>query len=532
MNTRTPDPGRGTGRFRVVPALIGALLFAAALVAALLYRRAAGRGDDLAPVAAQASGRLGQTTAVEGELDPPSARRVETPGRLASRATGGPVHPADDSEALGTTLADLVAELERLALRPDEFHAAALPLVRRIEDLCARIPATSIESNEDVRSVLLDPVVRNGLADPLVRGAVFLGLASPLPTDAFRETFDVWMRDRLLPLELVRAAALGAVLRGGTSPCDARIDLTKLQQLPTDGTVPFPNVYPLSMTSVVGDHEAAVIRERITDFDALIDRLERTQLAPRDPDLLIEAGESFVAREVLLLTLGHRSIVDPELEAFVLSRAALDGSSGSPVAVDVRAAHFVVNSLSNCSERYLDFISESARSDSPIRSGLTHMMQDASVGPLTLENLARLQSLRHAESDTDASLFMLEISEIAERLAAEEEGGELYRGQYVDFLGEIASDPIEPEMVRMAAMNGLRVAGEWDAAVRAASTILGTDAPLHLEIFALAALEGAAEADDSLHPAIRRILDRLQEAGFDPDLAPQIESCRLLLDSE
>ena len=440
-----------------------------------------------------------------------------TPTQVAAEARDD-VGKTDSLTAAWT----LVRRLEVLAQTPDQFHEPALPLLRALGDLCQ---ATSDRNgaSPSLRSQLVDRVIRDELRDPLVRGAVFLGLAPHLSPKAFRTLFDTWARDRWGSRELLRSAALAAAARGSDSSCTTRIDLGQLQELPTVGDVAIPKIYRLLLTSVVDRDSADVLFEVLLDPSSLVQRIEATQELPASGDAFA-AADAIIAREVILLVLGHRSLVDAELQNYVVSNAGVDSLAGG-FSVDLRAAQFLIHNLSTCSERYADVASRSADSAMPIVAGVSRMVRDASGGPLDLDELSRLHSLRWSPELSKQTDFMMELTTLGERLERGD-GGDPRRAEFAGFLREIVNDVSEAEGVRMAAMNSLRLSREWTVAIDTASDALRLYSSKALKALAISALAEAATGDASQRTAVLKVLDAAQASTTEAWLIRELETQR------
>ena len=407
----------------------------------------------------------------------------------------------------------MIEQLEQLAEDPDSFHRAAFPLMAQLAEECSGLEERDSNAHAGIYSKLLGRVVEDDLRSPLVRGAVFLALAKDLAGEDFRATFDTWMRDPALPLELLRTAALAASARGQQSSCGTPLNLELLRQFAVDEDTHFPKVYPMKLKQVVDDYEAGIILEILADYHPELDRLEATQEVPTKPDRKTNALEAMFSREVLILALGHRSLSDNEIERFLLSTAGLKERSDGQPSVDIRVAFFIVSSLSNCDDQFSAFMDDAMHSSNPIIAAFSSKSQDSLVGPLSLENLAWLYTKRWSSDMMEQSLFTLDISKLGERLALHNPEDEEYRGEFTDFLSEAALDSSEDDFVRMASVNSLRLSGDWELVIATAAELFESGAPETIQGLALSALADAARADENRRSSVVEVLKSALESA-------------------
>jgi hypothetical protein len=396
---------------------------------------------------------------------------------------------------------ELVAQLEDLARAPKTFHGAALPVVDRLTEVCSsEAPRGGEDSALDARTVV-EELHRDLVADPerdaLVRGAVFLALAPVVSEIEFWGTFSEWTSGHpLVPLELVRAAALAAARTGGLSPCKFPLPLAKLTELPTLGSPDLPGFYPLALDRIASGRACDAIR-RWLDLDDPRKSLFRIRdsAPPADADLAA-AGDYFVTVEVLLCVWGHRSLEDTLVERAVLAEArfSLEDLPERGL-VSLRAANFLVLSLARCNESFLDAaVAMTADSDAPNLDFVSEM-QGMLGEELGLVTIARLERLRYSESPSDQADFTLALLELRNEFRRGETHDPDQRAVLLDYLCGVAADPGASSIVRTCAVNAIGSGGSWDAIREAAATSFQQGAPFDLSVLILGPMMAAARSN-------------------------------------
>ncbi len=426
----------------------------------------------------------------------------------------------------------LVHQLEVLAQTPSRFHGPALPVIRTLRDVVARTlvdiaspPTRPAELGRgraaprtDLPGELISRVVLAAESPALVRGAVCLALAPFLSQRVFRDAFLEFLGTG--SPELVRAAALAAGVRGTGSACGAGLDLGLLQSLPTTGVGTVPGVYPIALTRVVDAESAADLEHLLVNGSAMLRRAnsDQTLTTANDANAVIE---EIVTREVIVLVLGHRSLVDTHLRQSLMARFQ-DSGGAWRVSVDLRVGVYLALALSDCDERYATATRRAKASSNPIVSGITRSIDNDSLGALDLAALGRFHGERWSKTPIEQAKFMMRLAELGERLARHESVDETYRAEFTGFLREIVNDESEAENARMAAMNALRQSGDWDAVIHAAGDALRLYSSKGLKALALSALSDAAKHDSNARSSVEDALRIAQETATEPWLVREL----------
>ncbi len=432
------------------------------LVALVVMLRTLG-GGDLASEAASRAPDLGPTAILDarpalaasasGQRDDVPTAAVDTPAPTSKSAE--PTPPVADP------LVDvwaLVAQLEALASTRSTYHDQALAVIERLTEACRTVEATDSASapKSDVWSTLLEQVVRAGERSELVRGAVALAIARGLPEADFWRLFDEWL---LLPregsLELVRAAALAAALRGDDAPCHRGLALGRLAALP-GAEDERPGIYPLVLDRLARPAASAALKAWI-DLPDRRRRLFRVA-APIVEDALERAAavDYFVAAEVLYCVWGHGALADSATERNLVSTALLEGVDAKDAdLLTLRAAHFLLRSLVECSARIADGAKRARASSTPLVAGIARSMEGLGVGGLSLELMAELERLRYSRSSADEGELMMNLMDAGAALVELSRSAPADRLQAIEYLKAFASDSNVTEFGRNSALMAL-----------------------------------------------------------------------------
>jgi len=453
---------------------------------------------------------------------PPAAAAVAAAGERAPVARGGEAAdpPSPEPSALHAApepseVWALVRRLEQYAAEGVRFHARALPVVLRLREL-----VSDADGRAEDRDALSAEVVGDATRAARVRGAVFLALAPALDGERFGARFREWVLHPDVPAELTRAAALAAEARGTPSACASAVDLRRYAELPMAPGVAPPELYPLRLTRVVGDAEAAALHELVAAWSP---DFEPARSSAADADLL-------VTRELALLVLGQRALVDPrtlELVERVVEQRDLDTDFAL---IAIRASFYVVHSLAACRDAWRERVDRWAAGDGDaLALGLAELLRSRFVGTPHEALLEQLELHRRSSSLSDQLRQLEALDELTALLApdADPVAPELRR-RSVDLLMELAIDPEEEEMVRRTAILSLLSSADGASVCDVAEILLGSplDAAHHGD--ALAALQSvdAAIWGDQL----RAVLARAQATVVDPTVRESLDRLRAELE--
>lgn len=461
----------------------------------------------------------------------------------ASSATG----PAP---AIADPLADvwaLIAQLEALANKPATYHEQALALIERLTELCESLEsgpgstpiaggvATSSTTDQaardtageavDVLGVLLEQVVRSVERNELVRGAVALAIARRLPEADFWRLFDEWLAlPREGSLELVRAAALAAALRGDEAPCHRELGLSRLNAMP-GSEAERPGIYPVSLRRIASPAAGAALRRWLDLPDSRQVLFRGETPAIEDTKALASAIDYFVASEVLFCVWGHGAVVDSVVERELVRTALCEAcESGPPDLLTLRAAHFVLRSLAECNAGLADGAHRASVSPIPIVAGLAKSMEALGGGGLSLKMMAEIERLRYSrsrEEESDLLLLLVQANDALAVLGRSRTGG---RENAIEYLLALAEDANVAEMGRGAAMTAVTDNSTWDELLGVVRRALASGVAGMQNYTAISALVDAAGNDSGRKQQALQLLEGLVSPSLDPEVLETINA--------
>ncbi len=460
---------------------------------------------------------------------PGSEQRADVPAAAPQASTATP-----QATAASSTPADplaevwaLVAQLESLASKPASYHDQALPVVERLTEVCRALDVSNaaLTSDTDVWGTLLAQVVRSNERHELVRGAVALALARDLPEADFWRLFDEWLAlPRDGSLELVRAAALAAALRGDEAPCHRELGLSRLAIMPS-GEMERPGVYPLSLSRVASPAAGAALRRwlQLPDSRRALFRGETPSIA--DAHVLAAALDYFVTAEVLYCVWGHGAVVNSAVERELVQTALCEtGDSSAPDLLTLRAAHFVLRSLAECNAGLADGAYRASSSSIPIVAGLAKAMESLGGSGLDLKLMAEIERLRHSRSGDDESDLLLLLVQANDALAVLGRSRTAGRENAIEYLLSLAEDSNVTEMGRGAAMMAVTDNATWDELLRVVRRAIGSGLAGMQSYTAISSLVDAAGDDPGRKLQALQLLEGLVSPSLDPEVLETINT--------
>lgn len=413
----------------------------------------------------------------------------------------------------------LVARLEELARSPETFHAAALPVIDLLTQVCSTEASAQESASAADTGAVVEELQRIVVADPqrepMVRGAAFLALA-PLVSEAeFWGTFTEWLSGHSsVPLELVRTAALAAARSGSPSPCRFPLPLAKLNALPTLGAPRLPGFYPLALDRIASGRACDEIR-RWLDIDDPRRKLFRLGSGGPPAGLDLEsAGDYFVTVEILLCVWGHRSLEDTVVERALLQEAhfTLDTLSERSL-VSLRAAHFSVLALARCNEAFFDFaVAMASDEDAPL-SDLLGEIQGALGEELWPVTLALLERLRYSQRSIDRADLTSALERLKDDFGRQPAYDVEQRASTVVYLCGLANDPEVYAMARASAVRAVVRSGDWTGILEAASACFRPGAPDEMAAMVLPALMKEARSNPARRGDVLRLLRQFSDSA-------------------
>jgi len=436
---------------------------------------------------------------------------------------------AQPNPRVGREAWELVAQLEMLAKTPASFHAAALPLVERLTELCSR------DVNDDrvddagrgIAQELHFAIVLDPTETTLVRGAIFLSLATLLSEADFWSTFDAWYSgDPGFPLELIRTAALAATRIGSPSPCKHALELENLAALGKGKDSARPGFYPLTLERIAPARACAAIR-RWLDSGARGRELLRAGSGSPSPSAdTAAASDDFVTAEILFCVWGQQSLRSPEVELAVLQEALLqDLESPGHDRMCARAANFLVCSLAMCSKAFLGAAAEIGSSSDPVLAAMARSMQGPTGDGLAITSVARLESLRFSEDANDHSDLIVMLTRIGERFGRSHATDLEQRTVALDYLGGLVADIGVAESARACALMAIARDGSWPAIQRAANLGLRQGSHSLLSAIALDALVAHARSNPARRSEVLEMLRQYSKQGPPRQMRQAVDQC-------
>lgn len=466
--------------------------------------------------------------APEDRSNPPEPTR---PGEQLAPRSG--VNDATDAEHRRHRAWDLVAQLEQLSRSPETFHSLALPVIEQLTDVCAddarsenaaiserayanrpvvngADPRTLVD-RRPIASTLLGDVVGSSTRSPLVRGAVFLALATELSEAEFWDNFDLWLAgDASTPLELVRAAALASTRRGTPTPCEDPLSLKQLAALPTRGGVTLPGFYTLTLTELAPEHAHAAIRAWLDAPDPRRALFQRNARAPSQDDDMQSVAEYFTTSEILFCIFGHHALLQPSVERRVLHEALLLEEPGKDHSlVCFRAASFVVHALSMCNDTLLAAAGRAESSSDAMVSSLARLMGETAVGGLNDGLVGRIERLRYSAELSDEADLVLLLMELGESFGDVYPENSERRTFAMEYLEGLTLDSAVVETARASALTAMLASATWEELGGISRSVLTRGDTALLNSIALNALLKHARTQADHRVAVVELLRQL-----------------------
>lgn len=482
--------------------LAGGLLFVALLLISWLLWQ---------PELARAVGAKGETERASrnvGLASPETELSVRERAALASPRIAATDEASVEIEAepvLEVGIWSLVAKLEALAEDPESFHELALPVLAKLTEACG---------NLECATKLLGEVILDDERDPLVRGGVLIAVATLLPANSFELTFRGWFTGADTEVELLRAAAVAAALRGVESHCGVALDLAYLGLLQGQGdqeNLRLPGIYPLRLRRTVGQSHAEVLRGWLDDAETRARSVE-SSAAARDPK---ELTEFFVTTETVFAIWGHAALQDPEIEEVVVQRTLGTDAQHDPGALlQLRVAHFLVHSLAPCNDRFFDLVVRMQASEDPVVSAMTASMEGHLSAGIGVALMSKIENVRYSTEPGDYALLSACLLEVGDGLASIADPNELEWA--LEYLDNIVQDELVHPTARSIALSTLGENGQWPALARSFAGVVRRGVSRELYAAAVTSLMQAAGADPVRRSELVTLLDNAREFATDP----------------
>jgi hypothetical protein len=388
---------------------------------------------------------------------------------------------------------------------------------------------------------LLRDVVQAPDENPLVRSAVFLAISPRLDVAEFRAHFDDWIAPgEAHPLELVRAAAIAAALRGPQSACHQGLRLGMVMNLPGDEDSGIPGIYPLELRRTADAYGTAGIEAWLKASDARREALEQAPMdgpeaTPPESSAQDQVGthsrlqliDYWTTLALLYSLWGHAGLED----SAVVGRIVKDGKPSmlrfsTKDVITLLPAVFLAQSLGPCNDRLAKLVVALENSGNDLYNSVVEAYAGCGQDPLRIEKLAKLKELRLSNepfADAQALSLLIEWRAVAGRfsLASEQD-----RKTALTILAEVAGDPEAEVTERMMAWVCI---DETDSPeiLDASRLVCGPDMPDLLFGRLMTRLDQFS-ADESLRASLLEHLVWMRGLGMNSQRAAAIEA---LLDS-
>lgn len=432
-----------------------------------------------------------------------------------SSSDGLPGAMLEPTEVATGAIWSLVAELEALAANSETFHRLALPVIERLTHACQDHQQSNgeTEESEPIARLLLNELVLVPERNDLVRGAVFLSIATLLPAEEFERTFIEWFDGGETSFELLRSAGTAAALRGEAFDCGMTLDLSFLGRFQTGRDETLPHIYPLRLKRMIRMSESEAIRSWFQAMDSTR-RLILPSSRTDSPEEQARLQDFVIASELLFALRGHRALVDSEIEDLLLERTSQISIATAQQTVDLvdfRATVFLVHSLAICSNTMLDLTITMSESKDPLLSSLSGQMEGVVSGGFGVALLSKLENLRYAEKKSDRIELFLSLSDAGESLSAMPDPTDFKRS--VAYLDSFALDRGVDHRARAAAIGAIAEADQWEVFSKSARTVLLANDPGTVQVSAMSYLVNWPSKDPSTLAEVLAILEEVALAS-------------------
>ncbi len=495
-------------------ALIGVLVLAGAVLVSWFWQP-----EIALPVSAYGEPVRGESTQMNLELVGDVSETDRAPlANVEPRADNSEaiVEISEPIEEVASKVWDLIAELERIAVQEEEFHHLALPVMRELTRACAA---------EELSAEIMETVVYAADQNVLVRGAALVSVATLLPQPAFELGLLGWFGSERTPLELLRAAAIAAALRGEDSRCGLPLDLAflcELQRKGDAGELRMPRIFPLRLERTVNQAHGDVLRRWLLTAEARATALYTAEAGPDMP----QVAELLVTAELLYSVWGHAALNDFEIEAVVLEDAFKpEEKRGDDGLFYLRASNFLVHSLAPCNDRFFELVTKMAEMEDGILDSFATAMEGHLSNGLSVSLLAKIESVRYSIEGVDYIVLCEHLMTVGDGLASITDPEELERAfAYVE---DIVQDEMVHQSARSTAIMTLEEHAPWEVLVRAVADVIQPGISSSLYAITVTSLVQEAGSDLARRSTARDLLvkarERVTEQRMSESLSAYIE---------
>lgn len=500
-----------------------------------------------AGAAPEAISQMQPKASAGGVRDPQASERSEldpatvAPQHAAEAPSNLPVLTPDMRAPEASGLEGLLRRLREEAENPKGFHARVIPVLDAIGGLLDRLTPTP--EGLDAARDRLQEVVQTVEENPLVRGGAFLVLAPRLGVETFRAQFDDWLAPNSEhPLELVRAGALAAALRGEASNCPRALRIHLVLDLPGAEETELPGIYPIELVQRADSYTLAGIEAWLGASDPRREALERAPvLGPSTTEAPAPAAAGDYSQAELLdywstLALlyalwGHAGLEDSRIEGQILkdARPSMLRFSAKDV-ITMLPAVFLAQTLSPCNSRFEKLVGKLENSGNDLHRSIAETYAACGPDPLRISQLAKLEELRLSTdpfADSLTSSILFQWRKVAPQFAL---GSEQDQEIALRILAQAASNPEADLADRMMAWDCIDRTGS-PRMLEAARIVCGPEMPELSFSRLLGRMQTFAE-DPSLHARLREELSWMRSLALQPKRLEAVEALLSWLDSQ
>lgn len=493
-----------------------------ALGVSLALRDGATRGSDIVAAQSSSADRSNESTSAATEpIGPAESSRASTP---VSESSSGMVSakPAASQIALATASEELfdsqLLELKALIAAPESYHRRALPIVDRMSDWIGQASKKSeqgdLRAGGEPRLERPTRALHDTQLHPLVRGAVFIALAPHLQENQFQLLLDEYARwSPDAELELVRCAALAASRRGDASPCDSAISLAKLKALPTASAELLPGYFEFELDRVLRSESEVTLRSWLEAPDPRRKLFDLQGAHPSSQEGLRAAADYFATFELVYCVWSRCCLIDGAVQNQIQSDALLEQpNTARGGLVSLRAAHFVLQSMAQCSPALSLAAAQAISSRNELVSGVARSVNKGLGCETAASFIERAESLRYSRELADEASLIRWIGGAEAALSGDSTSKKADRELVLSYVSTLVADPQLADPCRAKALQVLSSAASWSESVPALRSVLLQERSEVLVAVAIGLLAEHANSDADRRGEVLELLRKSESS--------------------